>query len=66
MDLNKVEPQVVEERTDEDQDKYIDQTFDQLYNEIESSTSEYDVDDIDYMTKPELTDEEIDRILDEE
>ena len=71
MDLNKVEPQVVEERTDEDQDKYIDQTFDQLYNEIESSTSEYDVDDIDLsildnMTKPELTDEEIDRILDEE
>ncbi len=71
MDVNKVEPQVVEERTDEDQDKYIDQTFDQLYNEIESSTSEYDVDDIDLsildnMTKPELTDEEIDRILDEE
>lgn len=71
MDLNKVEPQIVEERTDEDQDKYIDQTFDQLYNEIESSTSEYDVDDIDLsildnMTKPELTDEEIDRILDEE
>ena len=66
-DIN-VEP---EERTDEEQDKYIDKTFDELYDEIETSTSDYDVDDIDLsildnISEETLTDEEIDKILDEE
>ena len=72
IDLDKMKKvQQQEERTDKQQDDYIDKTFDDLYDEIESSTSEYDVDDIDLsildnISEDTLSDEEIDKILDEE
>ena len=71
IDLDNVTEDVVEERTDKEQDEYIDKTFDELYDEIETSSSEYDVDDIDLaildnISEETLSDEEIDKILDEE
>ena len=72
IDLDKMKQvQQQEERTNKQQDDYIDKTFDDLYDEIESSTSEYDVDDIDLsildnISEDTLSDEEIDKILDEE
>lgn len=59
-DFNKINNQVV-------QDEFIDKVFTDLDNEIKSSSNDYDVDDLDLsVLDSNLSDEEIDKILDEE
>ena len=55
----------------QEQDRFIDKVMIDLDNEIRTSTNDYDVDDIDLAIldnneEIKLTDEEIDRILDED
>ena len=59
-DFKKINNQVV-------QDEFIDEVFTDLDNEIKTSSNDYDVDDLDLsVLDSNLSDEEIDKILDEE